>query len=61
MAHRATGADDRSVTEILADARELQERHGPGVLDVAVRWVREQFAVRAGAVPARPSRQLVLH
>ena len=61
MAHRAKEMDRRSVSEILADARALQDRHGPGVLEVAARWLRDQFAARANGGSTMSHSRLVLH
>lgn len=61
MDHRMQRTDGRSVSEILADARALQGRHGPGVLDAAMRWLRAEAAARAGDAPTPSHRQLVLH
>ena len=56
MDHHSAAAEDRSASEIMADARLLQARHAS-----AARWLRDA-ALRLGGEPGeRGERRLTVH
>lgn len=54
-------AEDRPVSEILAEARALQARHAPRVLDAVASWFRARLAPATGGPSASAARRLVVH
>ncbi len=56
-----TAADGRSVSEILAAARALQDRHAPGVLGAVASWIRGRVAPAGDVRSAAVARRLVVH
>ena len=61
MNHTGATVDERSASEIMAEARRLQDRHAPRVFAAAVRWLRDAVAPMGRESGASGGRHLTVH
>ena len=61
MNHTDATVDERSASEIVAEARRLQNRHAPRVFGAAVRWLRDAVMPVWREPGASGGRHLTVH